>query len=619
MIDGMIPFREAARRPGANSAATWPARGEPNRLEPECWPVLRPSFTVAKGATVFTMGSCFARNIETHLDRLGFAVPAVTLTRSNSALTAAYGAEIFNKYTPTSIAQELEWARTIYDRDDTLTEQDVMPLLLQLGEDRYVDLHARADPGFGLPFDEQMARRRLIYSWLRTAFDCDLAVVTLGLIETWWDTRVDQSIEMHPRALRHPDAKHFGFKPLDYTRSLSATRQALSVLLRNPRTKVLITTSPVPLETTFTTDDVIIANMMSKSILRAVAGTVTQDNDRVDYFPSYESVMLTKQASVWMNDLIHIEQAFVGRIMARVVEAYVVDAATSQYEQAMAFSTAVMGGAIDDAAPLYEVLRDGPGDPALHALPLDLAHYEIAVGDAETARKRLRALHDSGAETAEGFRFAWLLQSVGEDVAAEEQRQRAFAQIAGNWAMLEAVMVQMHRQGRDDEHLRLMQKAETTFIANPDVLARLALFYRDRGDEPNHQRLLQAAALAGGTPEQIAYYAQQFLSAGNHDAAHAIVSLLKSPEHSPEASRQLATIASGRQRFDEAASHLKRRLDAAPDDVIALGMYAVALTQAGREVEALVAGRRALSLDSDDPRIPDLVARLEARGDDLLA
>ncbi len=42
-------------------------------------------------------------------------------------------------------------------------------------------------------------------------------------------------------------------------------------------------------------------------------------------------------------------------------------------------------------------------------------------------------------------------------------------------------------------------------------------------------------------------------------------------------------------------------------------MYAIALAQAGSEIEALAAGRRAIALGTTNPQVPKLVERLEAR------
>ena len=61
----------------------WPTREEPdNRLEPLCLPELNPRFTFDQQISIFTIGSCFARNIEEYLQRIGM------LTRRTMSFSA---------------------------------------------------------------------------------------------------------------------------------------------------------------------------------------------------------------------------------------------------------------------------------------------------------------------------------------------------------------------------------------------------------------------------------------------------------------------------------------------------------------------------------------------------
>jgi hypothetical protein len=59
---------------------------------------------------------------------------------------------------------------------------------------------------------------------------------------------------------------------------------------KNPKMKFLLTVSPVPLTATATDQHVLPATIYSKSVLRAVAGALSQKHDFVDYFPSYELI-----------------------------------------------------------------------------------------------------------------------------------------------------------------------------------------------------------------------------------------------------------------------------------------------------------------------------------------
>ena len=56
----------------------------------------------------------------------------------------------------------------------------------------------------------------------------------------------------------------------------------------NPRLRILLTVSPVPLTATMSGQHVLVASMHSKSILRAVAGQLSAEHAGIDYFPSYE-------------------------------------------------------------------------------------------------------------------------------------------------------------------------------------------------------------------------------------------------------------------------------------------------------------------------------------------
>jgi hypothetical protein len=66
-----------------------------------------------------------------------------------------------------------------------------------------------------------------------------------------------------------------------------------------------------------------IANCHAKSVLRAVCGIVYEEFPNVDYFPSYESVTLSKTPHVWKDDLRHVQEDFVAKIVEHMVKHYV--------------------------------------------------------------------------------------------------------------------------------------------------------------------------------------------------------------------------------------------------------------------------------------------------------
>ena len=58
----------------------------------------------------------------------------------------------------------------------------------------------------------------------------------------------------------------------------------------NPRVKVILTVSPVPLVATAEEAHVLVATTLSKSVLRVAAEVVSARGRDVAYFPSYEII-----------------------------------------------------------------------------------------------------------------------------------------------------------------------------------------------------------------------------------------------------------------------------------------------------------------------------------------
>ena len=85
--------------------------------------------------------------------------------------------------------------------------------------------------------------------------------ITLGLIEAWFDRKTGCALIAPP--FFEQDATRldrFEFRSLDYDECLTLTQASVDLIRRhNPQAKFLITTSPVPLEMSFSGDDILIA------------------------------------------------------------------------------------------------------------------------------------------------------------------------------------------------------------------------------------------------------------------------------------------------------------------------------------------------------------------------
>jgi len=291
------------------------------RLRPEAWPGLIPSFKINKSEKVFAIGSCFARNIEELLVEFGHCVPMISFTVPKEERPYGRLRGILNKYSPAAIFQELSWCEAIYQRGGGVNPKDVEKLLYVCTDDRLIDLHI----GGFIPVTRERAyaRRQEIFHVFSQAFSAQVVVITLGLNEVWYDCKNDLYIHMAPGKVMSLDSGRFQFRRLHYAECYDFVQRSISLIRKhNPRCKFLITTSPVPLSKTYTQEDVIIANTYSKSVLRAVCGEIVEKNSYVDYFPSYENVVLTKKWNIFQKDMRHVMRGFAKKIMRNLMEQY---------------------------------------------------------------------------------------------------------------------------------------------------------------------------------------------------------------------------------------------------------------------------------------------------------
>jgi tetratricopeptide (TPR) repeat protein len=300
------------------------------------WPVVTPSFKLKGTDTIFTIGSCFARNVEEHVARLGCRVPMLDFSMPPHEWRGAANSAM-NKFNPPAFPQILEWVGKISDRDGIVTWDDCRPFALDCAGGEFFDMDMGATPHVSR--ERFVERRQHIYDIFSTVFSADCLMMTPGLIEAWRDT--ETGLFTHEGPVNKAMSQHqsrFQLEILTYQQCEAAFLRAIdAVRLRNPRVKVLMTTSPVPLSATFSGQDVRIANTYSKSMLRAVCGSLPMQRPMLDYFPSYESVTLSHPDDVWQSDRLHVGYGFVGRIVEHLISSYFedVDASNSLFQQAV--------------------------------------------------------------------------------------------------------------------------------------------------------------------------------------------------------------------------------------------------------------------------------------------
>ncbi|MBC7985152.1 MAG: GSCFA domain-containing protein [Sphingomonadaceae bacterium] len=310
-----IPGAEAVRARKDSRFANWGVRNEENRVEPFTRPAFDVPFTFEPGEKIFTIGSCFARNVENELRRRGFAVPMVDVLAQ--PVFEGIDPWFLNNYGTPSIRNEIAWAFG----EETLDEAAA---LVETSPGKFYDLtlHHGLRPG---PIEQVRARRAALTAAMRELADCRVLVMTLGLVEVWWDGQAGRYLNTTPLPsilARWPD--RFALHVLSFEEAYRHLVEAFDIVGRHcrPDLQTILTVSPVPLQATHRTADVIVANCYSKSVLRAVAEHVVLGRERISYFPSYESVTLSDRRLAWQDDFVHVTKEIVAFNVDRMVNAY---------------------------------------------------------------------------------------------------------------------------------------------------------------------------------------------------------------------------------------------------------------------------------------------------------
>lgn len=239
-----------------------------------------------------TFGSCFAQHISRALKarRMGWidGEPAPGGTPPELAQAYNYGvfsARTANIYTAAQLLLLLRMATGELPVDAAEVWHDA--------DGRFRDsLRPAIEPEGFTDRTEALAARGAMLRGLRRAVQgADVFVFTLGLTEGW-ESAEGQPYAACPGTLGGTfDPARHRFVNYRHGTIRAALDAGLALLRRmNPDIHLLLTVSPVPLTATASGQHVLAATTYSKSVLRAVAGELAEDEPCVDYFPSYEII-----------------------------------------------------------------------------------------------------------------------------------------------------------------------------------------------------------------------------------------------------------------------------------------------------------------------------------------
>jgi hypothetical protein len=369
--------------------AGWGDTQSDNRVTPVALPSFETPFQLVPGEKIFTIGSCFARNVERAMAARGFELPTVELLKQPRF--SKVNPAVVNNYGVPSIFNEFSWA---LDPDVTFDKE---ANFIETSTGKFADLHIVSTER-PQPLEELTLRRDAIIEANRTVAECRVVIMTLGLTELWYDKAHDLYLNSTPmpRTLKqHPE--RFALHVLDFKESLKFMQRTMDLLRARCRAdqQVILTVSPVPIINTFRPNtDVMVANCYSKSCLRTVAEHICADYDNVHYFPSYESVTLSDRTLAWKDDNIHVTDDIVRINVNRMVRAYCPP---------------------DDSLAALEVAVESGGAMALYEEAQKRAMADFEIGQAFFEHfAHLSAESPEFAEEATRFYLRWRMDAEAE-------------------------------------------------------------------------------------------------------------------------------------------------------------------------------------------------------------
>jgi hypothetical protein len=285
--------------------------------EPLFSPAISPGFKIEHEDKIFAIGSCFARGVENALidqkmDVLSKAAEFDSFPILNDELALGFT----NKYNTFSIYDELRWA---LDPAAEFPRQS----LVDLGSGIFYDPHT--NPALQLAgLDETMHRRGIIQMVTHRILQCRVVIITLGLVEVWRDNVANVFINQLIPSMHSTYPQRYDLHVTNFVENLSNLERIHALLSQfgHQDVQIVVTVSPVPLQATFSGEDVVVANTYSKSLLRAVAQEWAAAHKNVHYFPSYEIVQNSDRRLTWEEDMRHVKGKVVQHIMSLFLRNY---------------------------------------------------------------------------------------------------------------------------------------------------------------------------------------------------------------------------------------------------------------------------------------------------------
>lgn len=250
-----------------------------------------PKFNIKQNDSIITYGSCFAQHMSTALSKQGFTwlnteLPPRTLSVTNQKIFNynIFSSRTGNIYTASLLKQWLNWAFKNVESPNEFWKK---------GDRFYCPFRPNIEPNGFNDIDELFRSRQVtIESFRKSILNANYFIFTLGLTESWLNSEFNYEYPLCPGTVAGTfNERIHVFKKQTFNQIVKDLKECIKIVQQvNKDMKFIFTVSPIPLTATNTNNHVLIATMESKSILRAVAGQLCEENSQIDYFPSYELI-----------------------------------------------------------------------------------------------------------------------------------------------------------------------------------------------------------------------------------------------------------------------------------------------------------------------------------------
>jgi GSCFA family len=315
------PYQQQPDHAFWRQAVAEPAAVRPGLVDP----VVAPAFRIDRRARIATAGSCFAQHVARHLRQAGVA-PLVT--------------EHPHPIVPAEVARRFGYGDFSARYGNVYTSRQLLQLMLRaFGEftpqdDAWQDAYGRwfdpfrprVHPGGFMSVNELRAERERHFDAVRRMLaELDVFVFTLGLTETWSSREEGAVYPVCPGVLAGRfDASRHELLNLGVDEVCDDMNTFVALLGQiNPRAKMVLTVSPVPLVATAGDRHVMVASSYSKSVLRVAAERLSREWSGVAYFPSLELITGSfNQGRYFAPDLRSVTDEGVSHVMRLFLKHY---------------------------------------------------------------------------------------------------------------------------------------------------------------------------------------------------------------------------------------------------------------------------------------------------------